>query len=416
MLRRVFRSLSDVPSNVENQHFLMKFWLISLIVWALTSHSVALGDELPLRVAVPNNELLVLNDGQVVDGRLTPRTGGYDVAFPNGRMFISSDRIRFRASGMEDAYLKMRASIQNLTPTAHLEIARWCVANRLPGQARRELLDALHLDPDLEAAKRMLEGLLREQQRSAEAERMADAERTRQIIEDVNHGLPLPQRRSLGGLPKDMALVFTRNIQPLLSNKCGNARCHGAREQGFRLTAVRGNSSAMIAEQNLAAVLNHLDLQNPERSPLLQATQGLHGGSRQLLFSGQTGGRQLDLLRDWVTRVSQDLGGGEASAAPAIQAVNHFMAGETSQIRTAEFHQNEAMESPATLVNSLPSQPQQQTGSENLSAVITNPHSTMRTTDDTDQKFLQEAAAAARRDKFDPDIFNRQFHSRTTAP
>jgi hypothetical protein len=236
------------------------------------------------------------------------------------------------------------------------------------------------------------------------------------MIDDVTSGLPLPERRSLGGLPKDMALVFTRNVQPLLSNKCGNARCHGSREEGFRLTAVRGDSSAAIAEQNLAAVLNHLDLQTPDRSPLLQATRGLHGGNRQLLFSGQTGGRQLDLLRDWVTRVSQELGGTDTSTPSPIQSVSYTTTDNAANVRTAAFASDETVESPAELMNSSTSQNRPPNSSQNLSAVIMNPHSTMRSTDDTDQKFLQEAAAAARRDKFDPDVFNRQFHSRSDTP
>lgn len=410
-----------MSSNVEKQHVLMKFWLISLIVWGITAHSVAFGDELPLRSGAASAELLVLIDGQVVTGRLTPRTGGYDVAFPNGRLFVSSDRVRFRASGMEDAYLKMRASVQNLTPTTHLEIAKWCVVNKLPGQARRELLDALHLDPDLDAAKHMLEGLLREQQRSLEVERMQNAERTRQMVNDATRGIPLPERRSLGGLPKDMALVFTRNVQPLLSNKCGNARCHGAREEGFHLSLVRGNSSAIVAEQNLAAVLNQLDLQHPDRSPLLLASQGLHGGNRRLLFSGQTGGRQLELLRDWVTRVSQDLGGAEAMVNSTIQTVGQTTnSGDPNsgggELRAAGFESGDATNSSTDSVNFPTAHHSQQNGSQNLTAVIANPHSTMRSTEDTDQKFLQEAAAAARRDKFDPDVFNRKFHPSAKAP
>ena len=66
-------------------------------------------EDLPLRRENGSQQLLILNNGNVVKGHFTRRTGGFDVALNPGRMFIAEGQIRFQASSMEDAYLKMRA-------------------------------------------------------------------------------------------------------------------------------------------------------------------------------------------------------------------------------------------------------------------------------------------------------------------
>ncbi|MEZ6130447.1 MAG: hypothetical protein R3C59_17315 [Planctomycetaceae bacterium] len=363
----------------------MRFDFLIIIVVGLTVGRFTAADELPLRRIEAGEQLLVLTSGRVFSGRMTPRTNGYDVALRNGRLFVSNDQVRFKASSMEDAYLRMRASMQHLTPATHLELAQWCLANKQPTFARRELLDALNLDSEFQPARQMLESLVREERRSLEAaQQSASAEQARQIVADVTSGVPLPERRSLGGLPRHAALAFTRNVQPLLSNKCGNARCHGSQDNGFTILTVRGDSTSIVAEQNLAAALNQIDLQNPEGSPLLTATAGLHGGSRVLLFPGQTGRRQLTILRDWIAAVAAVLGPGEHVAPPTLSSPGISPVTNTD---TPAFRQSVA------------------------GTVLPTVHGSERSTTETDAKHLQEAAIATRHDEFDPDLFNRRFHS-----
>ena len=143
--------------------FLSVSLLLSVSVGRSFLHAA---DELALRSEQQAEEkLLVLLNGRVVSGQLSPRVGGYDVVLPAGRMFVSSQQIRFQADNMDDAYLRMRETLPEFTPNTHLELARWCLANNLPSRARREALDALHLDPHQADAQRMLEALVREENR-----------------------------------------------------------------------------------------------------------------------------------------------------------------------------------------------------------------------------------------------------------
>ena len=319
-------------------------------------------ETLDLRTPDSRNHLLVLNSGRVVKGRLTPRTGGYDVTLPAGRMFVSSEQIRFKAANMNDAYQRLRDSFTELTPNSHMELARWCMTNKLLSMARRELLDALHLDPYHTQARRMLEGIVREQARTPQQQAPASA-----VIDPF-----APERRSLGGLTQDTARVFTRNIQPLLTNKCGNARCHGAGQNGFAVVPAHNSVTAYTTEQNLAAVLNQIDFRNPAASPLMSAVTGVHGGSRELLFRGQSGRRQLDLLKQWIAAVAREV-------SPPRETVDG----------TAKIH------------------PRQQTETR---AADSNISTAARTQAVSDSRFITDAVAATKTDQFDPEKFNKRFH------
>ncbi|MCA9084044.1 MAG: hypothetical protein KDA81_08315, partial [Planctomycetaceae bacterium] len=260
------------------------------------------------------SRLLVTNSGRIVAGELLPRPGGYDVILSAGRMFIDSEQVRFLADSPDDAYQKMRESLGELTPDSHLTLARWCLANGQVHNAKREILDALHLDPWRSDAKLMLEKLVRQQQvvvtsgtsNAATIENLSESPSAELNLSDSL--LMKPERRSLGGLPADDAKMFTQSVQRILISRCGNARCHGgtSNEMTFRLVPLRNGSSPALAEQNLAAVLNQIDPSAPLQSPLLKACDGLHGGMSQLIFQGQTGRIQTETLRTWVQKIASE--------------------------------------------------------------------------------------------------------------
>ncbi|MCP4782118.1 MAG: hypothetical protein GY903_10455 [Fuerstiella sp.] len=343
-------------------------------------------DELPLRDKAGNQHtLLVLNSGRVVRGQLTVRTGGYDVQLPAGRMFVASEQVRFQARNMDEAYQRMRGSLSEYTPNIHMELAKWCLANSMPGRARSEVLDALHLDPNRGDARRMLEALVREQHNLSSGANRADPRRNSgSSIDNVtlNHPGMMPERRSLGGLPKSLARTFTQTIQPIVLNKCGNARCHGTQHNSFAVVSIKGGSTSRIAEQNLAAVLNQIDMANPTQSPILNATSGLHGGSRDLLFSGQSGGRQADALRKWVAGVAGEI-------SPLASSVSL----------------NTRPDQPVKVVSAAASfgLPGEETA-DSLGRLRVAQNG----------KFVRDAVVATRHDDFDPDIFNRRYHKLTT--
>lgn len=345
-------------------------WLLVLIFMALFA---AAADELPLRGS-KSQDLLVLNTGRVVRGHIVPRTNGYDVTVPGGHLFIGSDQVRFRATDMEDAYQKMRDSFVVKTPQTHMRQARWCLDNKLLPQARREVLDALHLDPERLDAKRMLQSL-------TAAERHIDSIKTQATTRPADH--KQVERRSLGGLPSNLAADFAARIQPLVSNKCGNTQCHGGDKSQFQIYNIRRGITAATSEQNLAAIMNQIDLRRPETSPLLQGSETPHGGQTRPLFQGQSGRKQLQALRSWVQEVARDSAPGgmddQAMEGPSVQQISFTEVSTDAQTNPAGFAEDRNQEAAAR----------------------------------RRQRVLQEAKQYTRPDAFNPDLFNLKYHGRT---
>ena len=335
--------------------------------------------------------LLVLLDGQIISGHVTPRPDGYDVEVSAGRMFINSDRVRFAATSLPDAYDRMRNSIPEFTPTNHLELARWCFGNKLHTQARREVLDALHLDPNREDAKRMLRALEQIGEKSKNAN---EGTGLTEYPSQTEIQRPAIETRSLAGLNQTVAHSFVRDVQRLLMNKCATSGCHGtgAKSQ-FQIVSTHRGSTPAIAERNLASVLKQIDFSNPQASPLLKVGEQAHGNMASSAFPGRSGAMQFSILQNWVRQASHDI-------APDAIAEAAEQGRADSESAQSGIRQAAARNESRGKVEMLRT-PEDAPG---------NPHARQLTTDDTDGRFLQQAKYANRRDAFSPDEFNRRYH------
>lgn len=362
--------------------------LIFMLFSALVAPALCAAQDQLMRPAVQGlsgsgQGLLVLIDGKVVDGQFTPRPDGYDVRVAAGRMFIGSERVRFIATDLPDAYRRMRLSQAELTPEIHVELARWCLVNKLRDEAHREVLDALRLDPNRTDAKRILAALI--QDSGPLGNRSSGAGLT-EYPSTVKSAAPSVEVRSLGGLSRSVAQEFTRRVQPLLMNKCANTGCHsGGESSSFQLASAHRGSSPVIAERNLAAVLKQIDLAQPTKSALLVEVEGTHASLNAPLFRGRLGAQQLEILRTWVLAAANDI-------APDASQEN---ASADSKIRLVS-----ASQSPLDSAGG--------TGRSNPDAMI--PHGRQLSSEETDRKFLAEAARANAHDEFNPAVFNARFH------
>jgi len=232
---------------------------------------------------------------------------GYLVASSTGYIVIPSAQVYFDADSVEDAWYRMRLQVKQPTVATHLEIARWCFSQKFTRGTIGELREALELDPSNETARLMLKRVDGELRRQA-AVSGEHEQSPRAFVAAVEVRQP-DDARSLSGLSTETARSFVSQIQPLLLNRCGNARCHGvaASDRDFRLEHLRssGNQRRRI-ERNLGAVLKQVDVSRPRHSSLLKAGQGVHGG--QLVFVGRAGTLQLESIRGWIFRAVAELG------------------------------------------------------------------------------------------------------------
>ncbi len=351
------------------------------------------GTAAPLGAQQSGQRVLVLVDGQLMENPFLVRPDGYDVQVAGGRLFVESSRVRFVAKSREDAYVQMRRSYPSLTPEVHMTLARWCLTNSLPDQAEREVLDALHLDPNRQDARRLLQSILQSRETDPDT---PPATGVTQYPSLKLSALPQPEARSLAGLSRPLAQSYVRHIQPLLSNKCATAGCHGVNAQSeFQLTSTRTGSQPLTAERNLAAILKQVDLAHPSRSPLLSVAISTHGGMREPAFRGRSGSQQQQMLKQWVLSAAAEIAPEQnqeslesesivrlASAESEVvdNSVGEFADAETGDSVTMDQRQREAA------------------------------HGVRRRAGESDEEFRKAAWRANARDAFDPAVFNRRFH------
>lgn len=317
-----------------------------------------------------NNGALVLTTGQLVEGKISPRAGGYVVELPTGGYFVPSERVRVAAEDRHGAYEKLKALEPNPSPDFQVTLARWCIAWKLYQEARVELRDALVADPNHEMAREMyarLHQLLHPEQQVIEK----PAPKTRE-------GFQASDPESLAGLSPETAKQYVIRVQPLLLNRCGNAACHGsASPQEFHLSHVRRGLNRTTIE-NLTNVLRFLDVSDPENSPLLKVPAGTHGRNGRPIFYGNAGEQNVETLKEWVAQVAQEQSGD--SETPAMNT----------------FARRPSEEKPdQTLILGVPQEPQPLTPEQRA--------------EQEKEELLNSILKDEQKDAFDPDEFNRKF-------
>ncbi len=334
-------------------------------------------------------------------GDVVERPGGYLVRENFGSVVVPFAQVRLTAADLPDAYRKLSRSMTEPTAGKHLELAAWCYDNRLYGSAQGQVKRALLLEPDRKDARKFLRNLQRTLE-TGEHSGQASADRADAPLGSTFPGQSwksqLRQRRAAGqreapvstsGLSPQTVQMFVQKVQPLLMNKCGNARCHGqAATSDFRLTPVRRGMSGfrIFTEQNLSSVLREMDHREPETSRLLTIPQGTHGGSRKPLFVGPSGEQQQALLREWVLRAAPE----QARQEQARPERGRPEDGEQELVQQTRPAADSEFETGSGTGAKQPSTPRR-------------------------DPFLKQILAEERPDAFDPDVFNRIIHANSPA-
>ena len=370
--------------------------------------------------------ILVLRTGRVMQGHIKTISTGWLVSTDRGNAVIPFEQVHFDADDLNEAYLRLR--IQNGSPTvaSHLRLAEWCLSQNILAEAARELRDALEKDSSNETARLMLDRVDTEIRRRAPVPQ--DVEQAQDVVLMTTEQAPeyeADEVRSLSGLSPETAREFVASIQPLLLNKCGNARCHGAAaENDFQLTRLRSgaSNSRLISEKNLAVVLNDLRPGENGTARLLEVVRGSHAG--QTIFNGRYGAGQMQTLQQWMKTASKELRFEMASTAKTVfsnrpQVPSQFPTAddELSDAASATSSEYTAGRFPEsfTVANAEPAETvghrDPSTGAQE--GRVADPSEEMvasPTPLSNVQRLLQEARQHVRKqDAFDPEEFNRRF-------
>ncbi|MDA0806359.1 MAG: hypothetical protein O2945_03465 [Planctomycetota bacterium] len=375
--------------------------------------------------------VLVLRTGRVMKGRIKKISTGWLVSTNRGNAVIPFEQVHFDADDLNEAYLLLRIQSGEPTVASHLRLAEWCLSQDILAEAARELRDALAKDSSNETARLMLNRVDNEIRRRTppepEPERPTDVVILTEKLPEVED----TEVRSLAGLSPETAREFVASIQPLLLNKCGNARCHGSvAENNFQLTRLRSGSSnsRIVSERNLAAVLNDLQPADSNTRPkILDVLHRPHAG--QTIFNGRYGAVQMQTLQAWMNNAARELSielrstqqTAFSNRIPATSTPTSIVANSdlvrpsslneaqnehssavtgTTTSTSEDFVNVEATTEPTAPSNSRPGN----------TSELPPDSATSPTPLNNVQRLLQEARQHVRKsDAFDPEDFNRRF-------
>ena len=368
-------------------------WSCAAVLVGLSAGIVTLLPAADERAEPPR--VLVLFDGRVVTGNITEQNGGYFVLQANGgQVFMPFDVIRLAATSLAEAYEKQRDTLKRPTAGDHLTLAQWCFDNKLHDEAKEQLAAALRLEPQRSDARSLLKQVAAAQENAAAgAPRDGQADAT----------AAASSSRAMSGLQPATSGDFTRRIQPVLVNKCGNATCHGsASNNSFHLLnpGLARRQRRLETEQNLTATLGQIDRERPDLSPLLRKPQDRESLVHRGVFIGPLGDGQIKMLQEWVRQAAGEMDEpvvvASAEEPPEIQQASGVAAPGEGAVSQAGAVSPLVIEIPRTPKPRERAEPPVRRSAPALD----------------DAAFLKSILDEERPDPFDPDEFNRQVHGR----
>src|SRR4051812_17797406 len=245
---------------------------------------------------------LMLQDGGLVEGKITSAADWYIVVRPGGQMQVAKSRVVFACHTRDEAYAYRHAQIDSSKPGPHLSLAEWCLRYGLLTESEQELAEARRLDPDqprLGLLERRLEKMRTQTTAKAVASIAPNAHAKNTIESTLKPSATID-------LPDGVVERFTRKVQPILVNSCTTSACHqrGGR-QSFQLdrAILRGEANRRSTMHNLEATLALIDRENPEQSQLLIVGRKKHGGMAGPIF-GPRQEQAFKHVTEWISLVA----------------------------------------------------------------------------------------------------------------
>ena len=249
--------------------------------------------------ASPVQGMVLLRNGEVIEGRISRDGGIYIVDLPNGRIRIKQADVDLVCSSLEEGYRRKRAIIQVGNVHDHLDLAQWCLRHNLFGLATVELADATAADPK----NPMIAALQHRLRMAMEPPPPVDPHAKKLLMPGPSND---ELDRMIRGMPHGAVETFTQSVQPLLLNNCATAGCHGPQsETGLRLWHIAAGrpSSRRTTQRNLYSVLQWIDRENPAASKLLTAAAKPHGTLQHAIL-GERQATQYQRLLDWASQIT----------------------------------------------------------------------------------------------------------------
>lgn len=327
----------------------------------------------------PQHGVLLLKNRQTLAGDVTRVGDYYLVALgKTGEIKIAAKDVETLCHTIEEVYDYRKQAIIGKSPDVQLDLAEWCIRERLLAQAAQIIAEVRTSDPN----HRRLATIEKKIEFAADLAKspsdIKPAAPSRTLSSPSTVGLEQLER-TMKQLPVKSVEHFTHVVQPILMDKCGAGNCHGSHSvSSFQLLQpVPGRvPSRRYTQRNLFATMSMVDKETPDESRLLSASLQAHGTPSTAAFKNEND-RQYREIYKWVSSLRSI----PEQRAPKTINTDH-LTDLRQQLKPVD-------ETPTTKTTTIPS-------SEGLPVVAPKP--------------AKDLAATKQVDPFDPDIFNRRYH------
>jgi hypothetical protein len=270
---------------------------VAVVLWfAVASQcraeTAAVGDQ---TVLLGNGELLTGSVRRDVNTMIVTTDRGAELRIPDCDILHIGNNV-----AESFAFLHRAANLSNCHEV--LKLAKWALEQGLLDECRVELTRARQLDHSNLEIEIVTE-------RWQQAVARASGEPARQEKNPESPGAAVATSRSerytqLASTDRFALAAFTKHIQPLLTNQCATAGCHGrgSTNQFALRIPLRGrgfSSSQSIA--NLQATLPYIDRAQPQSSHLLLTLKNSHAHQK---FLTRPGYATFTRLQSWVNSLA----------------------------------------------------------------------------------------------------------------
>jgi len=243
--------------------------------------------------------ILLLRNGQVIEGHIEREGDHYTVTLPDQELQVRAANVEFSCHDLREGYRQKKSVMQPKDIEQHLQLFLWCERHGLLDCAGEELDAAESLNHEHPMISVLRRRLKVEMQQKKEPHRLPESVPQPPSNEQLD--------QMTRGMPPGTVEMFVQVVQPILLNHCPGAIGYALPGQK-RLQLMRpplGESpNRRITQRNMHAVLECIDWDNPGESALLKASiaSGVAGSVGSFPSKHSL---QYEKLAQWVYQVAQ---------------------------------------------------------------------------------------------------------------
>ncbi|MDO4630643.1 MAG: hypothetical protein Q4C70_15795, partial [Planctomycetia bacterium] len=254
----------------------------------------------PVPLAERTQKYIVLQNGSILFGDLKLYGDQYEITTETGTLVFPQTKVTQIADNLHQIYTYRSAQVFVNDLEARCEMLRWCLQYELIDESDEQLTLLKQYAPEhalVEVFERRLNFLKNKKQRERE-EKQRQLARTGNTSGNTSENMEsqvaqihvtyAELEHFSETVSQDAFDVFRKKVQPILQKNCMTAECHGPNSiTGYRLLRVSPRMGRGEILQNLYATVQHLNTQQPEKSPFLRKPVTPHGHDSRTIFVNQ---------------------------------------------------------------------------------------------------------------------------------